>query len=157
MIPNESSDQEESFKYVFAGRVSSVSSPFAKIAKQLPGWDRKWSCLWKKKCNRWKNFWKELVLLLDYSWGTWMVTLECSQNRPRIGYLSIIGVKIIENGVSKSTGGTKHFGFIIENQGGYETVSSLLTMGVRNISVLKIQVWNTFSRSKHRYETSLDF
>jgi hypothetical protein len=42
---NESSDQEESFKHVFAGRVSSVFSPFPKIAKQLPGSDRKSSCL----------------------------------------------------------------------------------------------------------------
>ena len=40
LVRNESSDQEESFKHVFAGRVSSVSSPFSKIAKQLPGSDR---------------------------------------------------------------------------------------------------------------------
>ena len=43
LIPSESSDWEESFKHVFAGWVSSVSSSFSKIAKQLPGWDRKWS------------------------------------------------------------------------------------------------------------------
>ena len=36
LVRNESSDQEESFKHVCAGRVSSVSSPFSKIAKQLP-------------------------------------------------------------------------------------------------------------------------
>ena len=36
LVRNENSDQEESFKHVFAGRVSSVLSPFSKIAKQLP-------------------------------------------------------------------------------------------------------------------------
>ena len=41
LVRNESSDQKESFKHVFAGRLSSVS----KIAKQLVGSDRKSSCL----------------------------------------------------------------------------------------------------------------
>ena len=36
LVRNESSDQEESFKHVCAGRVGSVLSPFSKIAKQLP-------------------------------------------------------------------------------------------------------------------------
>ena len=38
LVRNERSDQKESFKHVFAGRVSSVSS---QIAKQLPGSDQK--------------------------------------------------------------------------------------------------------------------
>ena len=37
LVRNESSDPKESFKHVLAGRVSSVSSPFSKIAKQLKG------------------------------------------------------------------------------------------------------------------------
>ena len=45
LVQNESSDQEESFEHVFAGRVGSVSNPFSKLAKQLPGSDRKSSCL----------------------------------------------------------------------------------------------------------------
>ena len=48
LVGKESSDQKESFKYIFAGRVSSVSSPFSKKPKRLPGTDRKSICL--KKC-----------------------------------------------------------------------------------------------------------
>ena len=48
LVRNESSDQEESLKHVFEGRVSSVSSPFSKIDKQLPDSDRKSSCLYQK-------------------------------------------------------------------------------------------------------------
>ena len=45
LVRNESSDQEESFEHVFAGRLSSFFSPFPKIAKQLPGSELKSSCL----------------------------------------------------------------------------------------------------------------
>ena len=39
LVPNESSDRGESFKHLFAGRVSSFLSPLSKIAKQLRGSD----------------------------------------------------------------------------------------------------------------------
>ena len=50
LVRNESSDQEESFKHVCAGRVGSVLSPFSKIAKQLPRLRSKMELPIKIKC-----------------------------------------------------------------------------------------------------------